>query len=191
MKTVAVVVAGVAAILLATTGCAPTAPPKQAGMQVQTPTKTAIPFGAGNNSSGQTTGSGAGGFGETLHGSKDIDVTLTYQGFQDPGPNAYPSSDPAPVFEVAVVNGSDQTVGQDLIKTQVSYGGDVVTDAEVVCGDTKAFSCDANSPLKPGQSTAVTVGYAIPKNTDVRVSVQVYFDDTPDSVDFTFEGTIQ
>lgn len=154
--------------------------PTQGGMTIETSSPSQSPEAADS----------AGRLGETLTDPSGIEVTVTYKGFHDPGPSAYPSSDPAPVFEVAVKNGSDFTVGQDLIKFQASYGTAQVTDADIVCGDTELFSCDTNPAVEPGQSTSVATGYVIPEGSDVRIEVQVYSEDAQDDAEFVVKGTV-
>lgn len=130
-----------------------------------------------------------GSFGETMTGAHDIEVTVTYKGFQDPGVHAAPSSSPAPVFEVAVKNGSDMTIGQDLIKYQASYGSESVADADIICGDTESFNCDSNPTVAPGQSTVVTSGFTIPVGSEVHIEIQVYLDVAQNVAEFSVNGT--
>ncbi|MGO2037017.1 MAG: hypothetical protein ACTH2U_11110 [Brevibacterium sp.] len=186
MKRITIAALVAASFVLA--GCSSPAPaPTQGGMAVETAPPAADPVGGAPDA--DPGGRAEGSFGETLTGDNDIEATVTYRGFQDPGSSAYPSDAPAPVFEVAVKNGSDMTIGQGLVIFQASYGDDQVTDAEIVCGDTEAFSCDTNSTLRPGQSTAVSTGYAIPVDSEVHLEVQVYFDGSDASAEFAFDGT--
>lgn len=130
-----------------------------------------------------------GGFGETLKDHNGIEVTVTYKGFEDPGESAYPSGDPAPVFEVAVKNGSEKTVDSQGVNVVASYGSDTVTEAEHICG-AGSFSCKQTPALKPGKSTAKMVGFQIPVDTPVHLEILVWFDDNlGQPAEFSVDGT--
>lgn len=190
MKKAFLAAAAAASFILA--GCAsPSPPPTQGGITFESAdeeTPEAEPIGGAPDvdSVSKTEGS----FGETMKGDHNLEVTVTYKGFQDPGANAYPSSSPAPVLEVAVKNGSDMVVGQGLVKYQLSYGSDSITDADLICGDTESFACGSNPPIHPDESTAVTSGFTVPVGSDVRMEIQIYFEDSQSFADFSVSGTV-
>lgn len=130
-------------------------------------------------------------FGETMKGDHYLEVTVTYKGFQCPGANAYPSSSPAPVFDLAVKNGSDMIVDQGLVRHYVPYGADSITDADIICGDTEYFAFGSNQAIHPDDSTAVTGGFAVPVGSDVRMEIQIYFVDAQSFADFSVSGTVE
>ena len=130
-----------------------------------------------------------GDFGETLEDHNGIEVTVTYKGFEDPGESAYPSGDPAPVFEVAVKNGSEKTVDSQGVDVVASYGSDTVTEAESICG-AGSFNCKQTPALNPGKSTAKTVGFQIPVDSPVHLEILVWFDDNlGQPAEFSVDGT--
>lgn len=187
-----ILVAGALAGSLFLAGCGTTDQPSTAQPSqgsIAFAEETPDPEALGGAENIDSPGSPEGGFGETLKDHNGIEVTVTYKGFEDPGESAYPSGDPAPVFEVAVKNGSEKTVDSQGVNVVASYGNDTVTEAELVCG-AGSFNCKQTPALKPGKSTAAKFGFQIPVGTPVHLEILVWFDDSlGQPAEFSVDGT--
>lgn len=156
-------------------------------VQTQDPSTPDVGWGDGGQID---TGKAEGAIGDKIEGAHGITVTVDYKGINNPGDYASPSSENAPVFEFKVKNDSDMTVSQGMVIAQVSYGTDTTSNADIICGD-GLFECTGNAPIAPAQSTTFTDGYTAPEGSDVRIEIQVYFDESSEAyADFTVTGSI-